>query len=84
LIGIVQKNGIMLVDFALEVEAEPRIDVGTIDSPGLFAAVSPGRLHYLILFTTPVVYLYLDRLNAFVKRHGRERSRKDAALSHVK
>jgi hydrophobic/amphiphilic exporter-1 (mainly G- bacteria), HAE1 family len=37
----------------------------------------------LTLFTTPVVYLYLDRLNAFLKRKGRERSKNDAALSHL-
>jgi len=31
LIGIVKKNGIMMVDFALEAEREPRVVVGRRD-----------------------------------------------------
>jgi hypothetical protein len=33
----------------------------------------------LTLFTTPVVYIYLDQFNAFLKRKGRKRSKKPAA-----
>ena len=114
LIGIVKKNGIMLVDFALEVGAHRRSKPGRVDLSGLHAALSPdpddddggaawrraadarhghragirqplgytivGGLmlsQMLTLFTTPVVYLYLDRLGAwFTKRklHATEAS----------
>jgi HAE1 family hydrophobic/amphiphilic exporter-1 len=116
LIGIVKKNGIMLVDFALEAErseglkpeesitkacllrfrpilmttmaallgavplavgtgtgAELRQPLGYTIIGGL--AVS----QILTLFTTPIVYLYLDRLSAVLKRSGRGRAKADLA-----
>jgi multidrug efflux pump subunit AcrB len=105
LIGIVKKNGIMLVDFALEAEqnegltAEQSIykacllrfrpilmttmaallgavplmlGTGTgseLRQPLGYAIVGGLALSQILtLFTTPVVYLYLDRLNAFIQR----------------
>ena len=41
LIGIVKKNGIMLVDFALEVERNAGAEPGGGDLPGLHAALPP-------------------------------------------
>jgi multidrug efflux pump len=105
LIGIVKKNGIMLVDFALEAEqnegltAEQSIykacllrfrpilmttmaallgavplmlGTGTgseLRQPLGYTIVGGLALSQILtLFTTPVVYLYLDRLNAFIQR----------------
>ena len=101
LIGIVKKNGIMMVDFALQAEREQKLSpeesirqacllrfrpIMMTTMAALFAGLTLmlGRgigselrqpLGYtmvgglllsqaLTLFTTPVVYLYLDRLNA--------------------
>jgi HAE1 family hydrophobic/amphiphilic exporter-1 len=108
LIGIVKKNGIMLVDFALEVErnegAGPEesiyqacvlrfrpilmttmaailggvplmLGTGTgseIRQPLGYTIVGGLIVSQLLtLFTTPVVYLYLDRLQQFFTRRGR-------------
>ena len=38
----------------------------------------------LTLFTTPVVYIYLDRLNAYLKCKGRKLSKKPAAKPAVR
>ncbi len=101
LIGIVKKNGIILVDFALEVQREQGLESGGFDLPGLHPAVpahsddhdgSPARRRpldgrhrhgnrssvsrsairsflllsqVLTLYTTPVVFLYLDKLNSW-------------------
>ena len=107
LIGIVKKNGIMLVDFALVGERELGLSpeeairracllrfrpimmttmaamlggVPLIFSHGtgselrqpLGYAIVGGLLvsQALTLYTTPVVYLYLDRLNALLSRRG--------------
>jgi len=37
----------------------------------------------LTLFTTPVVYLYLDRLNAFLRRGGDRHSDSDSSALRV-
>jgi HAE1 family hydrophobic/amphiphilic exporter-1 len=108
LIGIVKKNGIMLVDFALEVErnegAGPEESIyqacvlrfrpilmttmaAILGGVPLMLGTGAGSeirqpLGYTIvgglivsqlltLFTTPVVYLYLDRLQQFFSRRGR-------------
>jgi hydrophobe/amphiphile efflux-1 (HAE1) family protein len=121
LIGIVKKNGIMLVDFALEVEQNKGLPAeesiyqacllrfrpilmttmaALLGAVPLMLGTGTGSelrqpLGYTIvgglavsqiltLFTTPVVYIYLDRLNASLKRKGRERSKKDAVLSLTK
>jgi multidrug efflux pump subunit AcrB len=106
LIGIVKKNGIMLVDFALQVEREKGLSpeeaiyqactlrfrpilmttmaallggvplmVGTgtgseLRQPLGYTIVGGLLLSQILtLYTTPVVYLYLDRLGAwFTKR----------------
>jgi len=111
LIGIVKKNGIMLVDFAIQAEQNEGLTVeesiyqacikrfrpilmttmaallgavpmmiGTgvgseIRQPLGYAIVGGLALsQVLTLYTTPVVYIYLDRLQSwlFGDRHGRE------------
>jgi multidrug efflux pump len=110
LIGIVKKNGIMMVDFALSVQRsegkQPRdaifeacllrfrpimmttmaalfgalplalgTGVGSELRRPLGIAIVGGLIfsQMLTLYTTPVVYLYLDRFRAWLekKRHGR-------------
>jgi HAE1 family hydrophobic/amphiphilic exporter-1 len=112
LIGIVKKNGIMLVDFALQVEREQKLDpeesiyractlrfrpilmttmaallggvplmLGTGDGAELrqplgYTIVGGLMLSQLLtLYTTPVVYLYLDKMGAALRRrHHRSQS----------
>jgi len=111
LIGIVKKNGIMMVDFALQAEREQHLSpeqsirqacllrfrpimMTTMAAllSGLTLMLGQGTgselrqpLGYtmvgglllsqaLTLFTTPVVYLYLDRLNARLRRRRRAAS----------
>jgi multidrug efflux pump subunit AcrB len=107
LIGIVKKNAIMMIDFALEVErrehTSPRdsvfqacllrfrpimmttmaamlgglpLAIGTgmgaeLRRP-LGIAIVGGLLvsQVLTLYTTPVIYLYMDRLNNWIARFG--------------
>jgi multidrug efflux pump len=107
LIGIVKKNAIMMIDFAIEVERRdhksPRdavfeasllrfrpimmttmaamlggvpLAIGTgmgseLRRP-LGIAIVGGLIvsQVLTLFTTPVIYLYMDRLNSWVSRFG--------------
>ena len=105
LIGIVKKNGIMLVDFALQVEREQGLDpeesiyrastlrfrpilmttmaallggvplmLGTgngaeLRQPLGYTIVGGLLLSQLLtLYTTPVVYIYLDKLGAALSR----------------
>jgi hydrophobe/amphiphile efflux-1 (HAE1) family protein len=111
LIGIVKKNGIMLVDFALQVEREENLDpeesiyractlrfrpilmttmaallggvplmLGTgngaeLRQPLGYTIVGGLLLSQLLtLYTTPVVYLYLDKLGTMLSRrhHSQE------------
>jgi len=113
LIGIVKKNGIMLVDFALQVEREQKLDpeesiyracvlrfrpilmttmaallggvplmLGAGDGAELrqplgYTIVGGLLLSQLLtLYTTPVVYLYLDKMGAALSRrsHGPQKS----------
>ena len=112
LIGIVKKNGIMLVDFALGAERQGGLDAAAAiteaciqrfrpilmttlaalfgalpliiaSGPGaglrrpLGITIAGGLLvsQVLTLYTTPVIYLYLDRLHRFiVKPRGRRRA----------
>jgi HAE1 family hydrophobic/amphiphilic exporter-1 len=106
LIGIVKKNGIMLVDFALEAERNEglkpeeaitkacllRFRPILMTSMAALLAAIPLALgngvgaqlrqplgytivgglavsQVLTLFTTPIVYLYLDRLGKWLQRH---------------
>jgi hydrophobe/amphiphile efflux-1 (HAE1) family protein len=115
LIGIVKKNGIMLIDFALEAQRERGLSsedaiheacrlrfrpilmttlcallagiplmVGTgtgseIRQPLGYAIVG-GLLvsQVLTLFTTPIVYIYMDRLSHWLSRRSRAKSAKVA------
>jgi HAE1 family hydrophobic/amphiphilic exporter-1 len=114
LIGIVKKNGIMMVDFAISAERDEHLSpeqairkaallrfrpimmttmaamlggvplmLGTgtgseIRQPLGYAMVG-GLIvsQALTLFTTPVVYVYLDRLSNTLSRWGRSRSADD-------
>jgi multidrug efflux pump subunit AcrB len=107
LIGIVKKNAIMMIDFAIEVERRDHksakdavfeacllrfrpimmttmaallggvpLAIGTgmgseLRRP-LGIAICGGLIvsQALTLYTTPVVYLYMDRLNAWISRFG--------------
>jgi HAE1 family hydrophobic/amphiphilic exporter-1 len=108
LIGIVKKNGIMMVDFAIAAERDERLEpeaairkaallrfrpimmttmaallggvplmlgngTGSEIRQPLGYAMVGGLLvsQALTLFTTPVVYLYLDRLSNLFARSGR-------------
>jgi HAE1 family hydrophobic/amphiphilic exporter-1 len=109
LIGIVKKNGIMLVDFAITAERDDRMTpleairkacllrfrpilmttaaamlagvplaLGTgpgseLRQPLGYAMVGGLALSQLLtLYTTPVVYLYLDRLQTWLSRNKRD------------
>ena len=112
LMGIVKKNAIMMIDFAIEAERTEGKSPSGCDPPGLSAALPPdldddrlraGRRpaagarigagselrrplgvaivggllvsQWLTLYTTPIVYLYLDALAQRLgrRRCGRER-----------
>jgi HAE1 family hydrophobic/amphiphilic exporter-1 len=115
LIGIVKKNGIMMIDFALTAErtqgmkpeeaiyqacllrfrpimmttmcallgpaadARPWRRLRAAPSAGLCDGRRPGALQALTLFTTPVVYLYLDRAHYWYERKKKARQERKAA-----
>jgi hydrophobe/amphiphile efflux-1 (HAE1) family protein len=119
LIGIVKKNGIMLVDFALQAEREQSLDteesiyracvlrfrpilmttmaallggvplmIGTgngaeLRQPLGYTIVGGLFLSQLLtLYTTPVVYLYMDRLSIWV-RNLRGQSHQSSVVDHT-
>jgi len=61
LIGIVKKNGIRLIDFALESQRER----GLSSQDAIHEAEIRQPLGYAIVrgLLTPIVYIYLDRLS---------------------
>ncbi len=81
LIGIVKKNGIMLVDFAMTAERDQHLSShDAIRQAALLrfrpilmttmAAILGGLIvsQALTLFTTTVIYLYLDQLQSWLTR----------------
>jgi hydrophobic/amphiphilic exporter-1 (mainly G- bacteria), HAE1 family len=121
LIGIVKKNGIMMVDFAIHAEREQNLSpeqsirqacllrfrpimmttmaallgslplmlghgTGSELRQPLGYAMVGGLLlsQALTLFTTPVIYLYLDRVNAWLGRgRGSESLRVETAVQNA-
>jgi len=118
LIGIVKKNGIMLVDFAITAERDGRMTpleaireacllrfrpilmttaaamlagvplaLGTgpgseLRQPLGYAMVGGLALSQLLtLYTTPVVYLYLDRLQTWLSRKKRDDDKQEEIRS---
>ncbi len=121
LIGIVKKNAIMMIDFALSAERlEGKSPVDAIHEACLLRfrpimmttmaalfgslpialghgagselrrplgiAIVGGLLvsQWLTLYTTPVIYLYLDRLNNWLGRPSVPKPRTGPALSGIK
>ena len=115
LIGIVKKNGIMMVDFAIQAEREQHLSPHDAIRQACLMRFRPimmttmaallgalplalGRgtgselrqpLGYtmvgglivsqaLTLFTTPVIYLYLDQFSLWLKRHRKPHPIEDA------
>jgi multidrug efflux pump subunit AcrB len=119
LIGIVKKNGIMMVDFALQAEREQHLSPEASIRQACLLRFRPimmttmsallGALPLMLgrgtgselrqplgytmvgglilsqaftLFTTPVVYIYLDRVNTwFTERRARAATRREAAAT---
>ena len=118
LIGIVKKNAIMMIDFAIEVERRDRISpkeavfqasllrfrpimmttmaallggvplalgtgMGAELRRPLGIAIVGGLIvsQVMTLYTTPVVYLYMDRLNSWVSNFGFAKSPATGAMS---
>jgi len=67
LIGIVKKNAIMMIDFALERERQGKTPLDAIHERPLGIAIVGGLMvsQMLTIYTTPVVYLYMDRVQAW-------------------
>ncbi len=118
LIGIVKKNAIMMIDFAIEAERTGKTPEESIYQAcllrfrpimmttmsalfgGLPLALASGTgselrrplgisivgglmvSQVLTLYTTPVIYLYMDRLRLFLKRHKEPRRLEGQASPH--
>jgi AcrB/AcrD/AcrF family len=69
LIGIVKKNGIRLIDFALESQRER----GLSSEDAIHEAEIRQPLGYAIVggLLTPIVYIYMDRLSGWLSRRSR-------------
>jgi multidrug efflux pump len=119
LIGIVKKNAIMMIDFALEQERQGKSSEESIHEAALLrfrpimmttAAAALGALplaigrgmgselrrplgiaiigglvvsQMLTLYTTPVVYLYLDKFQSWLLSHAPKRQREQRKSVHV-
>jgi HAE1 family hydrophobic/amphiphilic exporter-1 len=120
LIGIVKKNGIMMVDFALQAEREQHLSphdsirqacllrfrpIMMTTMAALLGALPLALGHgtgselrrplgytmvgglivsqALTLFTTPVIYLYLDRFSLWLKRHRKSHPVEAARAAHA-
>jgi HAE1 family hydrophobic/amphiphilic exporter-1 len=120
LIGIVKKNGIMMVDFAIQAEREQGLSphdsirqacllrfrpIMMTTMAALLGALPLALGHgtgselrrplgytmvggllvsqALTLFTTPVIYLYLDRFSLWLKRHRRSHPVEAAHAAHA-
>jgi len=120
LIGIVKKNGIMMVDFAIQAEREQHLSphdairqacllrfrpIMMTTMAALLGALPLALGHgtgselrrplgytmvgglivsqALTLFTTPVIYLYLDRFSLWLKRHRKSHPLEEARAAHA-
>jgi HAE1 family hydrophobic/amphiphilic exporter-1 len=120
LIGIVKKNGIMMVDFAIQAEREQGLSphdairqacllrfrpIMMTTMAALLGALPLALGHgtgselrrplgytmvgglimsqALTLFTTPVIYLYLDRFSLWLKRHRKSHPIEEAHAAHA-
>ncbi len=120
LIGIVKKNGIMMVDFAIQAEREQHLSphdairqacllrfrpIMMTTMAALLGALPLALGHgtgselrrplgytmvgglivsqALTLFTTPVIYLYLDRFSLWLKRHRKSHPVEAAHAAHA-
>ncbi|ERF81709.1 MAG: RND superfamily, multidrug transporter MdtC [Bradyrhizobium sp. DFCI-1] len=75
LVGIVKKNAIMMIDFALDAERQR----GLSSRDAIFGGLILSQI--LTLYTTPVVYLYLDRARLWTQRRRAARRARRAATS---
>jgi multidrug efflux pump subunit AcrB len=120
LIGIVKKNGIMMVDFAIQAEREQGLSphdairqacllrfrpIMMTTMAALLGALPLALGHgtgselrrplgytmvgglvlsqALTLFTTPVIYLYLDQFSLWLKRHRKSHPVEEAHAAHA-